>query len=253
MPMRMFAMEAGVPSSSSGLHARGRPWQENAILACACSVGTASPASLGGRCVRQFPVPPRPHRRDGRRRPRRRGRPVGRARRRGRAGRGRRAQPRPRGRRGLREPLVQPGHRVLQRAVHQLAEVGRRQSDPVVRADAPEPAELLRPVLRGHAGHHGRQLLHPWLLLRPQPGLGADRRRAQLGQLQRVAAEPGFDHVQQRLVRAQAQPLVRVLQRADVECEDLRPVPVRLLDAAPAVVRDPEPVQRHARLLGVHR
>lgn len=123
----------------------------------------------------------------------------------------------------------------------------------LVRADAPEPAELLRAVLGRHPGHHGRQLLHARLLLAAQPGLRADRRRQDLGQLQRGPAEPGFDHLLVRRLRAQAQPVVRVQQRPHLHGEDVRAVPLGLLDAPPGLLRGPRPVQRHARLLGVDR
>lgn len=67
--------------------------------------------------------------------------------------------------------------------------------------------------------------------------------RQELEELQRVAAQPGFDDLQQRQLRAEAQPLVRLLQRADQHRDDLRAVPDRLHDPAQGLLRHPEPVQ----------
>jgi hypothetical protein len=61
------------------------------------------------------------------------------------------------------------------------------------------------------------------------------------------------DLVQQRRLRPEAQPLVRVQQHPDGQRHDVRPVPDGLHTAPADVVRHPQPVQRHARLLGVHR
>ncbi len=134
-----------------------------------------------------------------------------------------------------------------------LAEERRRQPERLVRRDTPQSAQLLRPVLRLHAGHHGRQLLHPRLLQQAQPRVRADRRGQDLGELQRDASQPGFDHVQQRQLRPQAQPVVRLQQRPDLIRVHVPAVPHRLHETAAGLLRRPEPVQRHARLLGLDR
>lgn len=88
-----------------------------------------------------------------------------------------------------------------------------------------------------------------------QPNLASELIAAgeDLGQLQRGPAEPGFDHLLVRRLRPQAQPVVRVQQRPHLHGEDVRAVPLGLLDAPPGLLRGPRPVQRHARLLGVDR
>ena len=135
------------------------------------------------------------------------------------------AQLRPRGRRRLREQAVRRDHRQRQRALHQPARERRREPDRHEGADPPQPAELLQPLLRRHPGHHRRRLLHPAVDERRQPRSGTDRGGQDLRHLQRRPAERGIHRLHERPVRAEAQPLVRLQERAPQHRQDLGAVP----------------------------
>ena len=161
----------------------------------------------------------------------------------GRRHRGSEARPRrdPRPREPLRnEHPQQPG-----RPLHQLPGDVRGEHDPVVRRDAPEPAELHRAVLRLDERRHRRQL--PAHLHDRQPRRPGARRRDRVHRLLRRPAERRLHRLHEREVRTQAQPMGQLLQRPGRLEPAADELPDRLLDPARHLVRDPEPRPRHAR------
>jgi hypothetical protein len=86
-----------------------------------------------------------------------------------------------------------------------------------------------------------------------QPGPSAANLWIQLRRLRRVPAQGGLQGMRGGWILAQAQPVGRLRQPAGKRQPAVQRLPARLPQAANSVVREPEHVPQHARLLDPHR
>ena len=92
-------------------------------------------------------------------------------------------------------------------------------------------------------GRHRRQLLHPRFLSAPNLASELIAAGKTWASYNETPPSQGSTTCTSGKLRPQAQPLVRLLQRADQHREDLDAVPDRLHHAAQGLLRRPEPVQ----------